>query len=53
VSGDKDVHGLGQHGNVPVIKVADMLDIISGERLAEARALIHQRAAVEPLSSLK
>ena len=25
VSGDKDLHRLGQHGNVRVIKVADML----------------------------
>ena len=31
VSGDKDLHRLGQHGNVRVIKVADMLDIILGK----------------------
>ena len=30
VSGDKDLHRLGQHGHVRVIKVADMLDIIQG-----------------------
>jgi len=31
VSGDKDLHRLGQYGNVRVIKVADMLDIIQGK----------------------
>jgi predicted nucleic acid-binding protein len=31
VSGDKDLHRLGQHENAPVIKVADMLDIIQGK----------------------
>ena len=31
VSGDKDLHRLGQHGNVRVIKVADMQDIIQGK----------------------
>ena len=31
VSGDKDLHRLGQHGNARVIKVADMLDIIQGK----------------------
>ena len=31
VSGDKDLHRLEQHGNVRVIKVADMLDIIQGK----------------------
>ncbi|MBZ5582888.1 MAG: hypothetical protein LAQ30_11950 [Acidobacteriia bacterium] len=31
VSGDKDLHRLGQYGNAQVIKVADMLDIIQGK----------------------
>ena len=31
VSGDKDLHRLGQHGNARIIKVADMLDIIQGK----------------------
>jgi hypothetical protein len=36
LSGDKDLHRLGQQGNVRVIKVADMLDIIRGEVGARA-----------------
>lgn len=31
VSGDKDLHRLGQFGNARVVKVADMLDIIQGQ----------------------
>jgi putative PIN family toxin of toxin-antitoxin system len=31
VSGDKDLHRLGQFGNARVVKVADMLDIIQGK----------------------
>jgi putative PIN family toxin of toxin-antitoxin system len=31
VSGDKDLHRLGQYGNARVIKVADMLDVIQGK----------------------
>jgi predicted nucleic acid-binding protein len=31
VSGDKDLHRLGQHGNARIIRVADMLDIIQGK----------------------
>ena len=31
VSGDKDLHRLGQHGNTRIIRVADMLDIIQGK----------------------
>jgi len=31
VSGDKDLHRLGQYGSARVIKVADMLDVILGK----------------------
>jgi hypothetical protein len=31
VSGDKDLHRLGQYGNARVVKVADMLNIIQGK----------------------
>ena len=31
VSGDKDLHRLGQYGSAQVVKVGDMLDIIQGK----------------------
>ena len=31
VSGDKDLHRLGQYGNARVVKVADMLDVVQGK----------------------
>lgn len=31
VSGDKDLHRLGQYGGAQVIKVADMLDVVQGK----------------------
>lgn len=31
VSGDKDLHRLGEYGNARVIKAADMLDVVLGK----------------------
>ena len=31
VSGDQDLHRLGQYGNARAVKVADMLDIVQGK----------------------
>jgi putative PIN family toxin of toxin-antitoxin system len=31
VSGDKDLHRLGQYGNARVVKVADMLNLVQGK----------------------
>ena len=37
VSGDKDLHRLGQYGNARVIKVADMLDVVLGKNWRSRR----------------
>jgi len=42
VSGDKDLHRLGQYGNARVFKVADMLDIVQGKGWWESGALVGQ-----------